>query len=448
MNRKGRSYRGKLSSYTIQDKIGKDSGMGDVYVARNRNQQEVVLKFFKPSPDGNGGYINDDDEFSNRSKLILEAKILKNFLHQNPPSTIIRYMDDAASTNPADFFFVMEKVDGETVYDSIKGNNTMSETKIKNIIGGVLTAIDFLHRHNTTHRDIKPGNIMIKKNGQPVLIDFGTAKQTQNVQSIQEQQTITYTPDWTCHHQTEGHASPQCDIYALGRTMFFMSTRQGPAKYTRGFKMTSTIRKLNPNLSQNFSDLVNEMLDPDHSTLHTADVVSRKLKLIQSKHGKTQQAQNQLASPFQNVQSSPQVSQGARIVLLGREEQISTKSSGSLIGAIHDEQNCSQTGGDTFCNSHGEGNNIFVGDWGCPSGCTCFNPAHITPRHHLRIWNANGQWFIINNSDGYPSAILTSSGWKVMQKRQKHRLTHSDSIALLYVKPEDQIPITLTFYTQ
>ena len=421
--------------------------MGDVYVARNQNQKELVIKFFKPNPDG-----DDADSHSPRSKLILEATILRNFLHQNPPSTIIRYVDEAASPDPADFFFVMEKVDGETITDNIKGNNTMNEKNLIKIIDGILDAIDFLHRRNTIHKDIKPGNIMIKKNGQPVLIDFGTAKQTQNVQTIQDDSTAFYTPDWTCHHQMEGHATSQCDIYALGRTMFYMSTRQNPSKHTSGitsgYRMTSTIKKQNPNFSQNFSDLVNEMLDPEHLVLHTAKSVSRKLKLIQPKHGKTQHAQNQLVSPYQNVQSPPQVRQGARIVLLGREEQISTKSSGSLIGAVHDEQNCSQNGHDIFCNSYSEGNNIFVGDWGCPSGCTCFNPAHITPRHHLRIWNANGQWFIINNSDGYPSAILTSSGWKVMQKRQKHRLTHNDSIALLYVKPEDQIPITLTFYTQ
>ena len=59
MSRTGRSYRGKLSSYTIKDRIGKTSGMGDVYVARNQNQKQVVIKFFKPNPDGDGGSASE-----------------------------------------------------------------------------------------------------------------------------------------------------------------------------------------------------------------------------------------------------------------------------------------------------------------------------------------------------------------------------------------------------
>ena len=116
------------------------------------------------------------------------------------------------------------------------------------IIDGILDAIDFLHRRNTIHKDIKPGNIMIKKNGQPVLIDFGTAKQTQNVQTIQDDSTAFFTPDWTCHHQMEGHATSQCDIYALGRTMFYMSTRQNPSKHTSGISSGWVTRLLSGKL--------------------------------------------------------------------------------------------------------------------------------------------------------------------------------------------------------
>ena len=137
----------------MQKQIGKGSGFGDVYFARNQKQQEFVTKFFKPSAD-----FSDDDPLSPRSKLILEAKILKNFLRQNPPVSIIRYIDEARSINPADFFYVMEKVDGQTIFDKIKGSNTMPEYEVISSIRPILEALDFLHKHNTIHKDIKPLN--------------------------------------------------------------------------------------------------------------------------------------------------------------------------------------------------------------------------------------------------------------------------------------------------
>ena len=436
MGREGISYRGHLSTYVLEKQVGKGSGMGDVYFARNQKQREFVVKFFKSAR-------TSDDTIVNRDRLILEAKILKGFMSKNAPN-VVRYIDEAKSPNPDDFFLVIEKVNGSTVAEKVKKHHSITENEIIKIITPMLDAINFLHGQNTTHRDIKPGNIMVKETGGSVLIDFGTAKQTQNIQTIQQPATTTYTQDWTCHHQMEGRASAQCDIYALGRTMFYMATGKPPGKYTNLWThtMITTVRDENPNFSQGFSNLVDEMLESEHRTLHTADSVLKKLKFIQPSLTKSKKLAHLSTG---SIISKP------RILLLGTEHELSKKENGTLIGSIHDEHKCSQNSGSQSicCNSFAQGRNIFIGDWGCPHGCVCYNPGHITPKHHMRIWNDNGQWFAVNNSTDRQSAIFRQpGGWHVMQSKRKERLQNNDEIALLYCKPESEIPITLTFYTQ
>ena len=454
MSNKGRQYYGKLpgSVYTVEKELGVDKhgqgkgGMGSVFLARNQNQKEVAVKIFKPG-------INDIATFTHRDKLILEAKILKGFWGKKAPN-VIRYIDEAKSPNPDDFFLVIEKVNGKTVTDKVIKHHSIDENEIIKIIIPILKAIHFLHRQNTVHRDIKPGNIMVRETGGSVLIDFGAAKQTENVQSIQTiWPTLAYTQDWTCHHQQEGRTSPQCDIYALGRTMFFMATGKPPRKYTKAqpslqdhrkmnFTMITTVRDENPNFSLEFSNLVDEMLESEHRTFHTADSVLKKLQFIQPSLTRSKKIGHL---------SSGSITSKPRVLLLGTEHELSKKQNGTLIGSIHDEHKCTQNSGSQpiSCNSFVQGTNISIGDWGCPHGCVCYNPGHIVPKHHMRILNDNGQWFAVNNSTDRQSAIFRQpGGWHVMQSKRKERLQNKDEIALLYVKPESEIPITLTFYTQ
>ena len=168
----GEQYNGKLGSYTITKPL-KIGGMGEVVEATNQNGEEVVVKF--PVSVDEFGVVVSGSRFRDFVfKLKIEADILKNFVHSKPHS-IVNYLDE--SNDPNNYFLVIEKVDGETVGQKVGGSNPLPENEIIRLSVDVLRGLEFLHKHNTIYRDMKPANIMVKKNGGAVLIDFGTAKQ-------------------------------------------------------------------------------------------------------------------------------------------------------------------------------------------------------------------------------------------------------------------------------
>ena len=279
---------------------------------------------------------------------------------------------------------------------------------------------------------------MIKKNGGAVLIDFGTAKQGWQRQSTKEH-TRLGTAGWTCPDQDIGRASPECDLYGLGRVMYFMATAIQPARFSTTTYRIQNNKKphnLNRSVSMQLSELVDEMIDPEHDTIHTASGLISKLgSLSTSKpgHSKPKRIQAQLYG-----QASASMQQ-SRIVLEGLEYQILDN---ALIGKIHDK--CER------CNRDSEGANVFVG-WNCGSGCrkaNCNNPGHLMEKHHMRIWkDPQGQMYVVNNDPNRGSAINRGGRWTRMMANQKMLLKNHDQVALLYNEKKGPYT-TFTYYTQ
>lgn len=300
---------------------------------------------------------------------------------------------------------------------------------------------------------MKPDNIMITNNGQCIIIDFGGAKQgltrmnmdTNNV----ENKTGFVSAGWTCPHQDQGSASAECDLYAFGRIMFYMSTGYKPHRFTSPTgRMKKKIREIRPSINTRLSDLVDSLIDPDHNTNHTATDLMTALNQMrkQVKYGR-QYLQKSLSQPLsQKIIPSPvnSTSKEPRIVLQGVEYKISNRSGGSLIGKKHDVISC-QISGDG-CNRYEHGRNIFVG-WVCPNGCRCnYNPSHMMGQHHMRIWNDNtGQVCVINNDSVRRSAIYRYGKWIPMIHNKKEILKNHDQVALLYNEKKGPY-ITFTFY--
>ncbi len=200
-------------------------------------------------------------------------------------------------------------------------------------------------------------------------------------------------------------------------------------------------------MSIELSELVNDMIDPEHNKIHTAsDLIFKLTSLNATSTGSftPQRLQSQkYAAPTSNQYQHSQIS---RIVLQGTEYKISNNPSGSLIGKVHDESMCSNT--DNGCNKQHEGNNIFIG-WICPSGCRCnYNPSHMLDRHHMRIWKDNqGQVYAVNNDPNRRSAINRTGKWVSMKHHQKELLKSHDQIALLYNEKKGPY-LSFTFYNK
>lgn len=127
--------------------------------------------------------------------------------------------------------YVMEFLDGGSLADYVKKQGALSVGAAKKILKPVADAVAFLHCNRITHLDIKPGNIMFRSNGDPVLIDFGLAKHyDRRGNATTTVRTLAYSAGFSPAEQYVGlkQFSPQSDVYALAATFANMLTGKTP----------------------------------------------------------------------------------------------------------------------------------------------------------------------------------------------------------------------------
>ena len=144
------------SKYKIRSHIG-GGGFGEVYEGFNVNlpDQRLVVKFFK--------------RVQSRDKFVKEAKILCLLDHAN----ILRIIDFL----PDEGALIVPFIDGIDGAGMLKRSGPLSEGLYLKVARTMTDALAYAHEHKIAHRDIKPGNILIDKNENTYLIDFGIAKE-------------------------------------------------------------------------------------------------------------------------------------------------------------------------------------------------------------------------------------------------------------------------------
>ncbi|HHP7244667.1 MAG TPA: serine/threonine protein kinase [Elainellaceae cyanobacterium] len=128
---------------------------------------------------------------------------------------------------------VMEKVPGENLQTRIEKQGPLDPHKALAWLVQILNVLDHLHQHRYLHRDIKPSNIMLKPDGQLVLIDFGTVREVSHtvIERLMGKDVTgmgIFSPGYTAPEQVTGRTVPQSDLYALGRTFVFLLTGEHP----------------------------------------------------------------------------------------------------------------------------------------------------------------------------------------------------------------------------
>jgi eukaryotic-like serine/threonine-protein kinase len=128
-------------------------------------------------------------------------------------------------------YFVMEYVEGRTVYDDIVKNKRYSEGDALDVIIQVAEALEHAHAKGLIHRDVKPKNVMISKGGTVKLADMGLARAVSDKEAAEAEAGKAFgTPYYISPEQVRGevHIGPQADIYSLGATLFQMVTGKVP----------------------------------------------------------------------------------------------------------------------------------------------------------------------------------------------------------------------------
>ncbi|HEY9834728.1 MAG TPA: bifunctional serine/threonine-protein kinase/ABC transporter substrate-binding protein [Stenomitos sp.] len=149
---------------------------------------------------------------------------------------------------------VMEKIEGQNLEEWIEENHPISQKQALNWLLQLVEILDKLHRQGLWHRDIKPSNIMLKPDGQLVLIDFGAV-------GVGETRIISthYTPQ----EQIEGKTAPQSDFFALGRTFVYLLTGRHPYDLPKETKTDQLIwRTLASPISNDLAQLIDDLMAP------------------------------------------------------------------------------------------------------------------------------------------------------------------------------------------
>ena len=197
--------------YQIMGRIGA-GGMADVYKAKDMVlNRYVAVKVLKSE-------FRTDETFV--KKFRSEAQAAAGLLHPN----IVNVYDVAEDRGV--YYIVMELVEGITLKDYIGKKGQLTPKELVGITVQVCAAMDMAHSHGIVHRDIKPQNIIISKEGKVKVTDFGIAKATSsNTISTNAMGSVHYTSP---EQARGGFSDAKSDIYSLGITMFEMITGRLP----------------------------------------------------------------------------------------------------------------------------------------------------------------------------------------------------------------------------
>ena len=224
--------------YKIISMLGR-GGFGITYLAENTMLDgKVAIKefFFKE-------YCNRDEETSHvtvptdgnreiverfKAKFIKEARTIFKLNHPN----IVRIFDIFEENGTA--YYVMDYIEGESLNEMVKRRGAIPEAEAIGYIKEVGSALTYIHGKNINHLDIKPGNLMKRRDNNKIqVIDFGVAKQY----DVATSEGTTTTPVGISHgyspseqYQKNGVQtfSPQSDVYALAATLFKLLTGNTP----------------------------------------------------------------------------------------------------------------------------------------------------------------------------------------------------------------------------
>ena len=197
--------------YEVLSKIGA-GGMADVYKGKDLMLNRfVAIKVLKKE-------YKEDENFVRKFKS--EAQAAAGLLNPN----IVNVYD--VGEDRGLYYMIMEIVDGITLKEYIQRKGRLTHKEVLSIAIQMCTGIGAAHAAGIVHRDIKPHNIMISKEGKVKVTDFGIAKAiSSNTISSNAMGSVHYTSP---EQARGGYSDAKSDIYSIGITLYEMATGQVP----------------------------------------------------------------------------------------------------------------------------------------------------------------------------------------------------------------------------
>jgi eukaryotic-like serine/threonine-protein kinase len=194
-------------------------GMSEVHRGRDtRLSRDVAIKVLRAD-------LARDPQFQMRFRR--EAQ---NAAALNHPAIVAVYDTGEVQSDFGPLpYIVMEYVDGQTLREIVKTTGPMTQQKVIEVMADVCAALDFSHRHNIIHRDVKPANIMINRAGAVKVMDFGIARALGEGQNVTQTAAVIGTAQYLSPEQARGEAvDARSDVYAVGCVLFELLTGEPP----------------------------------------------------------------------------------------------------------------------------------------------------------------------------------------------------------------------------
>jgi tRNA A-37 threonylcarbamoyl transferase component Bud32 len=200
--------------YRVMELLGQ-GGMARIYRGHdNQLDRDVAIKILRPE-------YGRDPDFGSRFRH--EAQAAASLNHPNIVS-VYDYGQDAAGP-----FIVMELVDGEDLASILKRSGALPPRQAARVTAEAARALHAAHQRGIVHRDVKPGNIMIDRDGRVKVADFGIARAANALQGLTMPGTVLGTATYLSPEQAQGTAvDHRTDVYSLGMVLYEMLAGRSP----------------------------------------------------------------------------------------------------------------------------------------------------------------------------------------------------------------------------
>ena len=190
-------------------------GMAEVHLARDLLlDRPVALKVLYPE-------LSRDPSFVERFRR--EAQAAANLSHPN----IVSVYDWGEEEGT--YFIVMEYVDGESLASLVHRAGALQADEAAEIGAEIAAALAVAHRNHMVHRDVKPGNVLIDRNGQIKVTDFGIARAVNTTENLTQPGSVMGTATYFSPEQAQGlGVDPRSDVYSLGVVLYELVTGGPP----------------------------------------------------------------------------------------------------------------------------------------------------------------------------------------------------------------------------
>src|SRR6478672_6523951 len=269
---------GEFGDYELLEEIGR-GGQGVVFRARQKSLNRIVaLKVIKLGEWASRAHVK---------RLRREAEAAAGLEH--PGIVPIHEVGERDGS----CYFSMKFVEGGQL-DEVVRRRAMSLRQAAELIAKVARTVHYAHEHGILHRDIKPGNILLDKKGEPHLTDFGLARLVETESSVTRTLDVLGTPSYMAPEQAIGNnsaVSSATDVYGLGAVLYQLLTGQPPFAGGTTYETIKLLldteprqpRLLNPKVDRDLSTICLKCLEKDpkrrySSALALAEDLERWLK--------------------------------------------------------------------------------------------------------------------------------------------------------------------------